>query len=260
MKDGGMNSHEPVRRVRLDANCSSDVGPDREPGLAHLVVGLTAVFVFTSLTLGAPPVPISAPVLRTAVDIEMLVRSPSTDQLAAGLVLLTWAIWLGWGLLVATTLLRVLAVVTESVTSEAAWARSFRTVSDVVTLPWVRRAVDASLAGTLFLRVSAATFAADKMAVAPAVVQAQSHDRFWRTVPEAPGHWQTVEPGQPAYAPELGTSDVPYTVERGDSLGKIADRFYGTWAAYKRIYEANAGREQPDGRTPTSWPHFIPRI
>jgi LysM domain len=47
---------------------------------------------------------------------------------------------------------------------------------------------------------------------------------------------------------ELLPGDFLYTVQTGDSLGKIAERYYGDWAAYERIFEANRQRRQQDGR------------
>ncbi|WP_187262583.1 LysM peptidoglycan-binding domain-containing protein [Pontibacter beigongshangensis] len=45
-------------------------------------------------------------------------------------------------------------------------------------------------------------------------------------------------PAQPASPPNTPNQDV-YTVSSGDSLSKIAKKFYGDAGSWKKIYEAN---------------------
>ena len=50
-----------------------------------------------------------------------------------------------------------------------------------------------------------------------------------------------------------------YTVQRGDTLWAISERFYGDGNAWHRIYEANRGRiDDPDVIQP-GWELNIPR-
>ena len=63
-------------------------------------------------------------------------------------------------------------------------------------------------------------------------------------------------------APAAGESATPaqntYTVEGGDSLSKIAKKFYGNANAWKKIYEANKDKiKNPDLIQP-GWVLTIP--
>jgi len=216
-----------------------------ELGLIYLLFGLAAAFVVASLTLGAPTLPSSLPRLPTLSDLDIFVRSPSRGQLDGGLALLTWAVWLVWAYVLITTTLRVAVILGERFAAGAAWLGSFRTLSDFVTVGPIRKAVDASFAGALFVRVAVGA-GVPEMAVMPMSAQVQMHDA--RPQRDASPH-RVVEPTRVVHAPDLNAGDVLYTVQPNDSLGKIAERFYGNWASYTEIQEANLDREQTDGRT-----------
>ena len=53
----------------------------------------------------------------------------------------------------------------------------------------------------------------------------------------------SVNPGQPRTY-----SDKTYVVQPGDSLFRVAERFYGDATQWKKIREANRARIDPDGR------------
>lgn len=55
------------------------------------------------------------------------------------------------------------------------------------------------------------------------------------SVPYAESEWEETIPPEPEIAP----AGQMYTVERGDNLGKISAKFYGTSRKWRRIYEAN---------------------
>jgi len=210
-----------------------------------LLVGLAAAFGVASLTVGGPTLPSSLPRLPTLSDLDIFVRSPSRGQLAGGLAMLTWAVWLVWAYVLITTTLRVLVILGERFSDRAAWLCSFRTLSDLVTVGPIRKAVDASLAGALFVRVAVGA-GAQELAVMPTFAQVQVYDVHPQSHASVR---RVVEPIQAVHAPELKAGDVLYTVQPNDSLGKIAERFYGVWTSYTEIQEANLDREQPDGRT-----------
>ena len=54
-------------------------------------------------------------------------------------------------------------------------------------------------------------------------------------------------PPQPQ-APDEASAEVTYTVQAGDSLWAIAERFYGDGDAFPRLIVANVGRAQPGGQ------------
>jgi hypothetical protein len=100
-----------------------------------LIVGLAAIFGVAIVVLGGPQLPTARPVAPTLSDIEIFLWSPSRVQIAGVLAILDWAIWLCWGYVLATTVLRTLVLVAERVAIGAAWVRSFRWVSDQIDAP-----------------------------------------------------------------------------------------------------------------------------
>jgi hypothetical protein len=141
-----------------------------------LLVGLAVVFVVVSLALGAPQLPSSWPSVPTLADVEVLMRSPDQQQLAGALALLTWAIWLPWSYVFVTAVLRALMLGAERLAAGAAWVRSFRALSDLLTVGLIKRAVDASFAGAMFLRVATTAGMQEQFAVPPSA-QLQAYDR-----------------------------------------------------------------------------------
>jgi nucleoid-associated protein YgaU len=56
-----------------------------------------------------------------------------------------------------------------------------------------------------------------------------------------------VQSGSSSTAPEARPAERTYTVVKGDSLSKIAKRFYGDAQQWKKIFEANRDQiENPD--------------
>ena len=68
------------------------------------------------------------------------------------------------------------------------------------------------------------------------------------TVPPRPAITSPVASPSPLASPAAGAGATTYTVEPGDSLQTIADRFYGDATQWRRIYDANrdAVGESPD--------------
>jgi nucleoid-associated protein YgaU len=60
-------------------------------------------------------------------------------------------------------------------------------------------------------------------------------------------NFSDVESGSSSTAPEAPPEDQSYTVVKGDSLSKIAKRFYGDAQQWRKIYEANKDQiKNPD--------------
>jgi nucleoid-associated protein YgaU len=59
------------------------------------------------------------------------------------------------------------------------------------------------------------------------------------TVPPRPALTSPVSSPSPLASPGAGAGATTYTVEPGDSLQSIADRFYGDPTQWQRIYDAN---------------------
>jgi LysM repeat protein len=103
-----------------------------------------------------------------------------------------------------------------------------------LTLPLVRQVVDGAIAGLLLTRA-----ASGWLAPGAALAEAQPIEVRIVDSQAAPVH----------QLGELPEHDLVYLVESGDSLARIAERYYGDWKAYELIFQANRERQQPDGRS-----------
>ncbi|HEY1296989.1 MAG TPA: LysM peptidoglycan-binding domain-containing protein [Chloroflexota bacterium] len=184
------------------------------------------------------------PSLPSLTDLELVLRSPSSDQLTAVGIVIGWIAWLLWVWLSGTTFLRISLVLAERTSGTSAWTAHLRAVSNRVTLSLVTRAIDASLAGELLVRTVVPTpqpFTGEPR-VAYVHVQRQHHAQD--------SDWPPIAAAQhPVMAPDLEPGDVLYTVQPGDNLSRIAHRFYGDPARFSQIVQANLGRDQTGGLT-----------
>ncbi len=197
--------------------------------------GLTAGLVATGAglyRLGGPP---HLPhVLPGWTEVLVTLRGPELPMAGLAYVFFTVA-WLLWLWMVGSIALHTLVVVAEGLTS-GTWVRRLRSVSDRLTVPLVRRLVEGAFVALFLAQVAgrAGTAAAAQplppvaAVVAPLTTQAGDTHAF------------TGE--QPAPTP------VQYTVQSGDTLWAIAQRFYGAGEEFPRLVEANAHRKMPDGR------------
>ena len=127
--------------------------------------------------------------------------------------------------------------------SRSRWPSQLRKLSDRITLSLVRQAVDASLAGELLLP---AVVPAPPVVATPRLEYAQvQNSRLTDTADLS----MVAVAQRMVMAPDLQAGDVLYTVQPGDNLSRIAQRFYGDPAAFKQIVAANLAREQPGGQT-----------
>lgn len=82
-------------------------------------------------------------------------------------------------------------------------------------------------------------------------------DRLFDRDKEKKPDFSNVESGSSSTAPEP-EAERTYTVEKGDTLWAISERFYGSGNEWRRIYEANRDRiEDPDVIQP-GWELTIP--
>jgi len=168
-----------------------------------------------------------------------------------------------WAWLVLSLALQIVASVAERVAVGAAWVRQFRSVADWLSVPLVRKTVRASLAASVLARVAVGS--AVDAAPAPSAPYAQIKHL---QPAEAAAHGWHAEVAQVAVPSEIhvDAGDVLVTVQQGDTLGSLGERYYGSWQGYKTIFEANRGLPQPDGRTlqderkiNTGWRLIIPQ-
>src|SRR5215207_9216356 len=162
----------PVMQRSTDS--SHAAGGTRE--LAVLLAWLAAFGLALRLLVGGPSAPVfpeSAPSWST---LQVWAFSPGAalDGVLSWVALLAWAVW-AWTL--ASVLLRVVVVVADSLTRGARWVQSLRRVSDWLTLPLVRRAVDTSLAGLILARVvtQPAVAHASSLPLAPSTTLVEAH-------------------------------------------------------------------------------------
>ncbi|HEY3081074.1 MAG TPA: LysM peptidoglycan-binding domain-containing protein [Chloroflexota bacterium] len=201
--------------------------------LGVLLVTLTALGAGLYTVAGGPHPPPSWPSWQTV----LTTLRGSEPPLAAIGYILTTAAWLLWLWTVASLALRCAVVLAEALSHGAAWARALRRLSDRVTLPVVRRVVDGALVAVLVVHLVARTPAA--AAAEPATPQAG-------VVVASPRADVAPAPASPV-PPSADSRSVAYMVQPGDSLWRIAERYYGTGEEYKRLLTANVGRTMPDG-------------
>ncbi len=231
--------------------------PDEPSGkgiiaLAALVgAGVALGFVLWWLN-GPPQLPTSAPdwdrISRTLTGSDV----PYEDviYIATGLG------WLALGYLGLTVALRVVLGAADRLTDGSAWARIALGLSDLVTLPVVRRSVDGALAGVIFLAVWLRTSAVLEAGASSGVIAAVSG------VPQSAPMYgvaamQPCPPVREAIAePPPPNCAVSYTVVEGDNLWDISRRFYGDGTQYVVIFRVNEGRVMITGE-PFTNPRLI---
>lgn len=212
---------------------------DEEPrqsgfiGLMGLIVGLALGALALYAFAGPPHLPSDLP----SWEIVVLTLQGSSVPLEAVAYVMTTMAWMVWFWLVVSLMLRLAVVGADAVTRGAAWAKALRALSDQITLPIVRRLVDGAVVAIIVVNLaarSASSAAAASLMPNTAVAVVYEPARPQEDTPEAQqdGEQRAVE----------------YTVQPGDTLWAIAERFYGTGYEYPRLVEANAGRQMPDGR------------
>jgi len=202
-------------------------------GLAGLLVGLLLGAVVLYAT-GPPHLPAQLPDWNVA-GATLRGSSLPLGLLAYILSMTAWAVWL-W--IVGSLLLRVIVLAIDAMTHGAAWVADLRAVSDRVTLPIVRRAVDGALVAMVVVNVASRTVSGAAAASPPIVTSA--HVAAIRSHATVPGSDTATRNGQ-------RSQDDTYTVQAGDTLWAIAQRFYGTGYEFPRLVAANLGRQMTGG-------------
>lgn len=202
--------------------------------LAILVLALTAGAAVLNAVAGPPHLPSQLP------SWPVVSQGLRGSSLPLGILayLLTMAAWGVWMWVAASLLLRLAVTVVAAVAHGATWVRTLRALSDRVTLPIVRRAVDGALVTVLVVNVVSRTVPIVGAAAPPAV----HTNHVTATWAPAESHAQSPRSRQDARP-----RSVDYTVQPGDTLWAIAERFYGTGYEFPRLVAANAGRMMPDG-------------
>jgi len=205
--------------------------------LASLVVVGVAVGLVLWWLNGPPDVSRSVPDWGRIADILSGSYLPYEDviDIAAGVG------WLALGYLAFIVAVRLAVHALARLTSGAAWARAALGLSDIVTLPVVRRIVDGAVAGSLFLSVwlrpsvALGEGTSSQMAVAAVQSAPRAVPVFGPTATPHPPAQEAMEEPQPP------DRLVSYTVVEGDNLWDISRRFYGDGTLYTLIFRANEG-------------------
>lgn len=224
---------------------SPDGDADRSVSLKTLVGFLLAFSAGLFVTVGLPHAPAQSLELPDPSSLEALLRSPHPPLEGAIYVagMLGWGIW-AW--LVLSLVLQLGVAAGERVAGGTTAVRRASNLADLLSAPLVRKAVRSSLAGSMLARVALAgvPVAAAAPVERPALVhsispQASSQrilgPQFWATSREAA---RDIPPGA-----------TVYTVQPGDNLVEIAERFYADGDKWQLLYETNQGRQMADGRT-----------
>ncbi|MHB0929242.1 MAG: LysM peptidoglycan-binding domain-containing protein, partial [Candidatus Nanopelagicales bacterium] len=225
------------RRGRMERMRPTEEVPERQGylGLLGLILGLALGALALYTVAGPPHLPRELPGWDTAAS---TLRGSYLPLEAVAYVLTTaaWAVWL-W--IVASLALRVVVLGAEAVTGGAPWVAGLRAISNRVTLPIVRRLVDGALVAIIVVNLvgrSTPTVAAAVLTSAATATVVASHEGA---------------PPRPAFDESRQDQKqrvVEYTVQAGDTLWAIAERFYGTGHEYARLLADNVGRQMPDGR------------
>lgn len=203
-------------------------------GLIGLLVGLLLGAVALSAAAGPPHLPTHLP----SWNVVGATLRGSSLPLAAPAYVLAMTAWAVWFWVVASLLLRVMVLVTDVISHGAAGATALRAISDRVTLPIVRRAVDGALVAVFVVNVASRTVSGAAAATVPAAVT--PHVTALHT------HATTSASGRDARHGQR-SGDAAYTVQVGDTLWGISQRFYGTGYEFPRLVAANVGRQMTDG-------------
>ena len=214
-------------------------------GLVGLAIGLGLGAVILYAIDGPPRLPDQLP----SWDVVLLTLQGSSVPYSALVYLLVTAAWAIWAWVVASLVLRLIVVSFDVMLHGAGWIRPLRSISDRMTLPVVRRLVDGAVVAILLVNLTARSpsiAAAAPLTSEVMVVVAESPAKTTSYVDSR---------GEPR---DQERRTIQYTVQPGDTLWGIAERFYGTGGEYPRLVEANLSRQMMDGRVFTQAGVILP--
>ena len=223
-----------VRRRR------SGAGPGRRGdsvgtlGLLALLLGGAALGYVLRELGGGPRAPDGAHIREVLSGTEL-----ADSDLASASAALAWLVLAYLALSVG---LRLAALLAGRLSGGARWARTGLRLSNLVTIPAVRRLVDGGVGGTLL---------AASWLPLPSQVEGAGHAYAAAAAPPPPPPlvaWVDAPPPAAEAAPEAPPPPcVLYTVAPGDDLWEIARRCYGDGSRFVEIFEASRGLQVAGG-------------
>ena len=193
----------------------------------HALVTLLATLAGSSAALWALTGPPAVPRFTGWPGLSDVLTGAAVEQ--AWLVALAAATaWLLIGYLAAIVVLRAALLAGQSLVGGTRWVRTGMWLSDLITVPAIRRIVDGGVAGVLFVSGSLSVPPRALPGPPPVPVLAAA-------VPHA--EEAAAAPASPLTRP--GAAHLEYTVVGGDSLWAIAERFYDDGARYLDLVVAN---------------------
>ena len=230
---GALQEHQQVHRADPGDGSSGPLA------LVALLAGGAALGWLLWQIDGPPHIASIAPDWAHMREVLMGSDLADSDVIAAS----TTVAWLVLAYLGLTVGLRLVIAGALRISGGARWARAAMTLSNLVTIPAVRRVVDGGVAGTLLLASWTQAPARTALAVEPAAIV---------TIAPRPAPDLAVLPAIPppdAPDPQGQPSErfVEYTVARGDYLWDIARRLYGDGSRFVEIFETNRGRVMAGG-------------
>ncbi|MPZ49737.1 MAG: LysM peptidoglycan-binding domain-containing protein [Dehalococcoidia bacterium] len=190
---------------------------------------------------GPPQIPSEAP------DLSRLRRILTSSEVANDDVIYvaTGLGWLALAHLAFSVGLRVMIGVAARVADGSAWMSAVLRLSDLVTLPAVRRIVDGALIAVILLALWTRQRSVLEVSAAPAgPIAALSREALLADTTSA------LSAGPSTVASANG-DHASYSVAQGESLWGIAHRLYGDGTQYVVIFRTNEGRVMSTGEALT---------
>jgi nucleoid-associated protein YgaU/two-component SAPR family response regulator len=181
-----------------------------------------------AVAAGPPRLPQHAPGWEDILKVLAGASLP-LDGLLLVLVDAAWALW-AW-IILSLSLQSLLAAADLVARGGSQRVRALRGVVDRASVPLVRRGVAAAFAVQVISRGMPIASAQALQPVETVVVAAANSDA------------ESVAPA--SRAPDATPT---YLVRPGDTLWSIAEQAYGSGAEYRRLVNANVGRQMPDGQ------------